>query len=130
MKRVVVLTWKNRQNNKVEIFSNLKILCEAYREYNYNTLNNYLSKAKVPYENGAACIERVVVQNQPVPQRQMAMVATRVKMREHDEAAMDTAFWLSRPAAERLQAVTRLSSQLKRQKSERMDKTQVVKRKM
>src|SRR5687767_9639282 len=121
MKRVVVIRWKDRPN-AVEIFSNLKILCETYHSYNYNTLNNYLSKAKVAYEDETVRIERVFVQTKPAPIRRMAMVATRVNMRTHDEGAADTAFWLSRPAAERLEAVTRLSGMLKKRKNQRMDK--------
>jgi hypothetical protein len=129
MKRVVVATWKNRRKNVVEIFSNLKILCDTYPGYSYNTLNNYLSKAKKAYESNAVRIERVLVQTAPLLRREMAMVATRVPMRTHDEGAADKAYWLSRPPAERLEAVTRLSSMLKKRKNERMDKTHVVKRK-
>jgi hypothetical protein len=130
MNRVVALTWKDGRKNEVEIFSNLKILSATYPLYNYNTLNNYLSKAKMAYENEQVRIERVVVQKKSFPIRKMAMIVTRVKMREHDETAKDTDFWLSRPAAERLEAVTRLSGMLKMRKNERMDKTHVVKRKL
>ena len=68
MKRVVVATWKNREGNAIEIFSNLKILCDTYPGYSYNTLNNYLSKAKEPYENNAVRIERIQVHTAPLSQ--------------------------------------------------------------
>ena len=129
MKRVVVATWKNREGNAIEIFSNLKILCDTYPGYSYNTLNNYLSKAKEPYENNAVRIERIQVHTAPFPKGEMAMVARRVPMRMHDEGAADTAYWLSRPPGERLEAVTRLSGMLKKRKNERMDKTHVVRKK-
>lgn len=124
------MLWKDRTENPIAVFSNLKILCQTYPAYSYNLLNTYLSKAKVAYEDHQVRIERLVIGTKPVPGRQINMVAKRVSMREHEEAAQDTAYWLSRPAAERLEAVTRLSATLKRQKNERMDKTHVIKRKL
>ena len=107
----------------LEIFSNLKILCESYPVYNYNTLNNYLSKGRVPFENDEVKIERMAVQTTPIPRRQIAMVAKRVRMHEHDEENQNLEYWLSRFAEERLEAVTRLSAQLKKQPGQRMDKS-------
>ncbi len=57
------------------------------------------------------------------------MVAKKVKMRTNDEVEQNLAFWLSRPVSERLEAVTRLSGQLKGSPDERMDKTMYFKRK-
>lgn len=130
MKRVVIINWKARKGNPFEVFSNLKILCESYPTYNYNTLNNYLSKNKIPYENDEVRIERKSVHTKPVPKREIVMVAKTVKMREHDEEAQNLEYWLSRPIAERLAAVTRLSAQLKSSPDERMDKTIFKKRRM
>lgn len=130
MKRVVVINWKGRVQNPFEVFSNLKILCESYPAYNYNTLNNYLSKSKIPYENNEVRIERKKVHTAAVPRRQILMVARKVKMREHDDAKQDMDYWLSRPVAERLDAVTRLSAQLKKRPGQRMDKTIYQKRKL
>jgi len=130
MKRVVVINWKERRENPFEVFSNLKILCESYPAYNYNTLNNYLSKNKIPYENDEVRIERKMVQTTPVSKRKIAMIVRRVKMREHDEVKQNLNYWLSRPVAERLEAVTRLSSQLKERPNQRMDKSVYRKRKM
>ena len=130
MKRVVVINWKKRNENPFEVFSNLKILCESYPAYNYNTLNNYLSRNKMPYENDEVRIERKMVHSTPVSKRAIAMVVNRVKMREHDEVKQNLYYWLSRPVAERLEAVTRLSSQLKKKPDQRMDKSIYRKRKI
>jgi hypothetical protein len=130
MKRVVIISWKMRLKNPLEVFSNLKILCESYPDYNYNTLNNYLSKSKIPYENDEVRIERKTVLTSPAPRRQIAMVSKRVKMREHDEPKQNLEYWLSRPVSERIEAVTRLSAQLKKRPDQRMDKLVYQKRKL
>ena len=133
MKRVVVMTRKDRAVNQMEVFSNLKILCASYPAYNYNTLNNYLCKNKMAYENEEVRIERKLVNTAAIPAtipgRKMAMVARRVKMHAHDDKAEDLKYWLSRPVKERLEAVTRLSAQFKK-KGQRMDRTHLVKRKL
>lgn len=56
-------------------------------------------------------------------QRKIAMVKKQFKMHSHDEEKQDLEYWLSRPVAERLAAVTRLSAQLKKSPRKRMDKT-------
>jgi hypothetical protein len=84
MKRVVIMNWKERTKDPFEIFSNLKLLCESYPIYNYNTLNNYLSKNKMAYENKDVRIERKVVNTSAIPIRKMAMVAKRVKRTEQE----------------------------------------------
>ncbi|MEO7922436.1 MAG: hypothetical protein ABIR30_02075 [Chitinophagaceae bacterium] len=129
MKRVIVAIWKDRAENSFEVFSNLKLFCASYPDYSYNTLNNYLSKSKVAYENDKMRIERKVVHTAAIPQRKIIMVAMRVSMRQHNDEAADLAYWLSRPVGERLAAATRLSGQLKK-KGQLMDKTHVVKRRM
>lgn len=120
MRRVVVIHWKSRLENPIEVFSNLKILCESHPDYNYNTLNNYLSKSKMPYENDEVRIERKIVQTEAAKRRQMVMVAHRVKT-GHDEEKQNMSYWLSRPLAERLEAVTRLRAQVLK-KNERMNR--------
>ena len=130
MKRVVVINWKARPENPFEVFSNLKIFCESYPVYSYNTLNNYLSKDKIPYENDDVRIERKIVYTTAVPRRQISMVRKQIKMRGHDEAKQNLDYWLSRPVGERLEAVTRLSAQLKKTPNERMDKSIYTKRKL
>lgn len=133
MRRVIVINWKDRTDNPFEIFSNLKLLSESYPDYNYNTLNNYLSKNKMAYENDKVRIERKVVHTAAIPAtipgRKMVMVAKKVNMRKHDDEKADLAYWLSRPVKERLEAVTRLSGQFKK-KGQRMDRLHVVKRRM
>ncbi|WP_222535415.1 DUF6922 domain-containing protein [Pedobacter polysacchareus] len=57
-KRVVVVQWKRFAGIDIDIFSSLKGFCESYPDYNYHTLNNYLSKKKIPFENDEIKIER------------------------------------------------------------------------
>jgi hypothetical protein len=130
MKRVVIIHWKKDPEKLFEVFSNLKILCESYPTYSYNTLNNYLSKNKIPFENTDVRIERKVVQTEAARNRQIAIVANRLKMRGHDEEKQNLDFWMSRTAGERLEAATMLSAQLKKTKNQRMDKTVYIKRKI
>lgn len=128
MKRVVVLHWKDRVVNPFEVFSNLKLLCESYPAYNYNTLNNYLSKSKMEYENDKVRIERKIVHTAAIPQRKMVMVGKRIDRSVHHEEESDKAYWLSQPVEERLKAVTTLRSQFIK-KGERMNRTYYIKRK-
>lgn len=128
-RRVIILHWKNKIENQVEVFSNLKIMCIHYPEFNYNTLNNYLSKRKSPFENEKVKIERKVVNSFQKPGRKMAMVASRVKKKDHNEELADLKYWLARPEKERLEAVTTLRAQFINP-GERMDKSHISKRKM
>ena len=128
MKRIVVINWKEKADKPLQAFSNLKLLCETYPQYNYNTLNNYLSKNKIAYENEDVRIERLTVNTEVIPKRKIAMVVNRVPMRIHNDEAADREYWLSRPPVERLRAVTQLSMQFLA-KGQRMDKTHIVKRK-
>ncbi|HPH32459.1 MAG TPA: hypothetical protein PLB49_11435 [Chitinophagaceae bacterium] len=129
MKRVVILYWKGKTENPVEVFSNLKILCASYPVYNYNTLNNYLSKSKMHYENNNVRIERKLVQNTPVKTRQIVMLGNRINKNVHNEEQQNLDYWLSRPVSERLDAVTRLRAQLLKG-NERMKKNIGHKRKL
>lgn len=129
MRRVVVLNWKKRKNNTIEVFSNLKLVCASYPAYSYNTLNNYLSKNKVAYEDDEVRIERKLVHSTAIPVRKMQMVANRVNRLNHDEETQNRSFWLSRTPGERLNAVTLLRSQVLA-KGQRMDKEFGMKRKM
>ena len=83
----------------------------------------------MPYENDDVRIERKIVQTEALPQRQIVMVAKKIKMRTHDEVKQNLDYWLSRPVGERLDAVTRLSAQLKKRPDQRMDKSVYRKRK-
>lgn len=58
-KRVIVVQWKRFGGNELDIFTSLKGFCESFPSYNYNTLNNYLSKRKIPFENAEVKIERL-----------------------------------------------------------------------
>ena len=57
-KRVIVVHWKRFAGTDIDVFSSLKGFCDSYPAYNYNTLNNYLSKKKIPFENDEIKIER------------------------------------------------------------------------
>ena len=50
-KRVVVVYWKRFAGTDIDVFSSLKNFCDSYPKFNYHTLNNYLSKKKIPFEN-------------------------------------------------------------------------------
>jgi hypothetical protein len=126
MKRVVVLIWKSQVENPIEVYSNLKILCESHPAFNYNTLNNYLSKRKVPYENEMVRIERKIVHAEPIKRKQIALVGKKVKAQGHNEEKQNRDFWLSCSVPERLDAVARLRAQVI--KNERMDRTFGLKR--
>ncbi len=120
------MNWKAQAENPIEVYSNLKILCESHPMFNYNTLNNYLSKSKIPYENDVVRIERKVVHTEPIKRRQIALIGNKVNAQVHDEEKQNKDFWLTRPIAERLNAVSRLRAQVV--KNERMDKTFGLKR--
>jgi hypothetical protein len=133
-RRVILAHWKDRQGNPFEVFSNLKLFCKSYPEYSYNTLNNYLSKARVPFENESIRIERKELLTRPLSHPviepfRMERTVRKVNMQTHDEKAEDLAYWLTRTPQERIQAVTFLiSQQLK--PGQRMDRTFVKKRKL
>lgn len=130
-KRVVLVYWKNEQEQQFEVFSNLKNFCLSYPKYNYNTLNNYLSKGKVPYENEEIHVERKTVFTQPKDttstagnNRQITLVARKVAMKEADDHIYDLEYWLSQPLNKRLEAVTFIISQSLK-KGQRLDRTSV-----
>lgn len=62
-KRVVVVQWKRFGGSELDVFTSLKGFCESFPIYNYNTLNNYLSKRKIPFENDEVKIERLPLLN-------------------------------------------------------------------
>ena len=130
-KRVVLIHWKG--NNEVEVFSNLKNFCLSYPQYNYNTLNNYLSKGKIAYENEMIRVERKQIIARPKPlnlesnkERKIALVARKVPMKEANDEWLDLQYWLSQPVQKRAEATTFLISQMLR-KGQRMDKSIVNK---
>ncbi len=57
-RRVVVVYWKHNRLKPFEVYSNLRNFSLAHPEYSYNTLNNYLSKKKLPFETDDVRIER------------------------------------------------------------------------
>jgi hypothetical protein len=116
--RVILTWWKERTDQPFVVYSNLRNFCKHYPEYNYNTLNNHLSKKKQPFENESVRIERIaVIGNAEVklgsPEFRMQKVVRKVKMSDIDEDEERRAYWMSRPAVERIRAVSFLSGHLR-----------------
>src|SRR5450432_3965402 len=134
-KRVVVVHWKTRLENPFEVFSSLKNFCLSYSGYNYNTLSNYLSKDKIAYENPVIRIERKEVILKPkslsvlFKERSIIPVVRKVKMKEAGDEKHNLAFWLSKPPLFRIAAITEMIARTMN-KSSRMDKTRIIKRKL
>ena len=134
-KRVVLIHWKNNAENPYEVFSSLKNFCQSYPQYNYNTVSNYLSKEKIPYDNHEIHIVRKSVFLKPkarfVPteKRSILPVVRKVSLLNENEGEYNLAYWLTKTPKERLKAVTEIVSQsLKKTKS--MDKSKIVKQKI
>ncbi|MEO8174130.1 MAG: hypothetical protein ABI581_13645 [Sediminibacterium sp.] len=68
-RRVVLVHWKNTSAYPFEVYSNLKNFCLSHPEFRYDTVNNYLSKKKLPYETEMIRIERkpVITKASPPP---------------------------------------------------------------
>ena len=131
--RVVTAYWKKRGVEQLEVFSNLKLFCDIHPQFSYNTLNNYLSKSKVAFENDEVRVERKPVINkpQPAPERQLykiVPVATRQKMGAIS-ATDDLQYWLTKTPGERIAAATFIVQQSLR-KGQHMDRTAFSKRKL
>ncbi len=60
-RRVIIVWWKMREENRIEVFSSLRIFCDHYPRFNYNTVSNYLSKQKTAFETDEILIERKVI---------------------------------------------------------------------
>lgn len=132
-KRIVLVHWKKQ--NDTEVFSNLKNFCLSYPQYNYNTLNNYLGKGRIPYENETIRVERKEILASPKPaafssdKRGLMPVLRRVIMKDADDDTRDLNYWLSQTAAKRVEAATFLVSQMLK-KGQRMEKSIVNKIKL
>lgn len=129
-KRVVLVHWKKHQ--EVEVFSNLKNFCLSYPHYSYNTLNNYLGKGKMAYDNETIRVERKEIIARPKPivatARAIVPVLRRVQMKKAEDQVHDWQYWRSQPVVKRAEAVTFLINQML-EKGQRMDKTIVNKTK-
>jgi hypothetical protein len=134
-KRVVLIHWKNKPENPFEVFSSLKNFCLSYPTHNYNTLSNYLSKAKIPYDNPDIRIERMNVILKPklpsarVPGRSIVPVVRKVALHNAADAKNDVSFWLTKTPLQRLSALTAIVSS-SMPKSKRLDKSKTEKRKL
>jgi hypothetical protein len=133
-KRVILIYWKNKPENQFEIFSNLKNFCLSYKEYNYNTISNYLSKDKIAYDNKDIRIERKNVILKPkeankVFERKIVPVMRKVLLSEANDRVYDLDYWLSKPIKDRAAAVTHIISQ-SLTAGQRIDKLRVIKKPM
>lgn len=131
-KRVIVVFWKNNTDKPFEVFSNLKNFCLSYPQFNYNTMSNYISKAKIAYENHEIRVERKNVISRPksapsASGRKIAPVVRKVLLKDVNDEQNDLEYWLSRPVKERVAAVTFIITQSLK-KGQRLDKTKLVKR--
>ena len=128
-KRVIVVFWKNDTSKPFEVFSNLKNFCLSYSQFNYNTMSNYISKAKIAYENSEIRVERKNVISKPksASGRKIALVVRKVMLKDANDEQNDLEYWLSRSVKERAEAVTFIISQSLK-KGQRLDKTRLVKR--
>lgn len=132
-KRVIVVYWKNRNENPFEVFSNLKNFCISYNEFNYNTLNNYLSKEKTAYENAVVRVERKDVFLKPKTQtsiRKIQPVVRKVSLKEADDYMHDVNYWLTKTPSERLSALTFIVRQSLSRGKNKLDKTQMARKKL
>ncbi|MEO5998019.1 MAG: hypothetical protein ABIN89_14835 [Chitinophagaceae bacterium] len=132
-RRVVVIQWKQARNHPFQVFSNLKNFCASYPAYNYNTLNNYLSKDKIAFENDQVRIERksiitkaIAAANGQQPSR-IIPVVTKALLKNLNQDKEDLTYWLSRTVKERAAAVTSIVSQSLKP-GQRLDKTYLIKR--
>lgn len=128
-RRVVLVHWKNKPRDAFEIFSNLKRFCDRYPAYSYNTLNNYLSKQKIPFESDLVHVERKMINGAVSQVFRLTPVVRKRNLHEIDEGKEDVQYWQSKPACERIAAVTFMISQSLK-KGERMDKSIVRKRRL
>ena len=133
-KRVVVIYWKHRGDNPIEVYSSLKNFCLTYKEYNYNTLSHYLGKRKVAFDNDKVRIERkqVILKPATIPEakvRSIVPVVRKVAMKEANDYLHDLNYWLEKLPQERVLAVTDIILQ-SLDKGRRMDKGRIVKRKL
>lgn len=131
-KRVVLVWWKDDRDTAFEIFSNLKNFCLSYPDYNYNTLSNYLSKLRIPYNKANIRVERMDIILKPKYNemvgwnREIVPVVRKVKIKRANDEKRDIKYWMTKTPIERVAAVTFLNSQLFPPMTE-MNKTKVVK---
>jgi hypothetical protein len=131
-RRVITVIWKkNSLPISTEVYSNLKIFCQSYPSYNYHTLNNYLSKAKQPFENDEVRIERSTIKNRPTPSslHKIAPIVKRMKIHEANDYERDLDYWLSKTIKERAIAMQFIISQ-SISDNQRLDKTHVIRKRI
>lgn len=60
-RRIVIVHWKSEAGHACEVFSSLKVFCQLYPQYSYNTLSKYLSRESRVYEDEQVYVERKVL---------------------------------------------------------------------
>jgi hypothetical protein len=113
-RRVILAYWKKRDGDNFEVFSNLRHFVASYPQYSYNTINNYLSKGKKPFENSELRLERTPVHNAPIFKRhvfRMVPVIRKKKLHSTNESKENLSYWLTRPVQERAAAIAFIVSQ-------------------
>jgi hypothetical protein len=134
-RRVVLVYWKNKLNESFEVYSNLKNFCISNKQFNYNTLNNYLSKRKIAYENNEVRIERksiiteIKAEHDQMSSFKLIPVVRKRTLKSFDEEDEDLQYWLSKTPQERIAAVTFIIGQSLKP-GERMNKAIIHKRKL
>ena len=130
-----MIYWKEHPKNPFQVFSNLKNFCASYPQYNYHTLNNYLSRDKKAYENEQIRIERkniitdVLTSQSFLEIRRMERVVKKGPLKGLDQDKEDLEYWRTKSVMERAAAVTFIISQSLKP-GQRMDKSFVQKRKL
>ena len=61
-KSVVVAIWKKTREDEVEVFTSLVGFLERYPHYVKATIENYITRRKVPYSDENVTINRVELQ--------------------------------------------------------------------
>jgi hypothetical protein len=56
-KRVVVVHWKRFAGIEIDVFNSLRGFCDSYPNFDYRTINTYLTEKNIPFENDEVKIE-------------------------------------------------------------------------
>ena len=132
-RRVILVHWKKNIHSSFEVFSNLRLFCQTHTAYNYNTINNYLSKGKTAFENDEIRLERKkiidkssLVSGKQVPSLKMEKSIKKFSMLHEHSLNESDEYWKMKTPEERLGALYFIVSQSIKP-GQRMDKTVIRK---